>query len=259
MQIELSSSSVRTMADRVVKTHPDLAKPLVLELLAHAFGYRNFDTLSGVLKNESAPAPAPALPLPISARKFPVTLWLECRVLSDYGSCPAWARLELTEERLRQLLTLQAECSEKNLSTVSVFDGPDEWDENAGANRYYNMRDAQLCVSKIAFWFSARPKHAEYNVETVVVYFDTLLERLSQGTGGSHHNGWIGDDLYFAHDSVADLFYELPGNKDIDGDYEEAVAEWVGLHFHVNYASETPLEQLCWVNRYRQAHANAEH
>lgn len=253
MQIELTSKSVRDMAARVVKTHPDMTKPKVLEVLAHAFGHRNFDTLSGLLKTEALQPLDPAKPdtLPeISALKFPVTLWLECQVMADrYG--PRWARLVLTQTFLETVLELQARCRQWNSRVITEEGRPDEWDEYAGHNRYFNMRDSQLCVSQERFWFQAHPKHCTYYVETRAVYISDLLDLLKAGSGGQEDFCWAGGELYRDSGSVLDLFDTLPGNANIDWD---AVAEWVGLHYQVNFDAETPVRRLEWVTRYRDSH-----
>lgn len=256
MQIELNSKSVREMADRVVRTHTDMSKSTALEVLAHAFGQRNFDTLSGLLNSQAAQSLNQGAEAQESTElaglKLPVTLWLECHMREHYGSGPRWARLVITQEWLESVLALRARCRQWGSSVVQEDGPPTEWDEQASTRRCFNMQDSQLCVSQERFWFQAHPKHSDCYVETRAIYLDDLLALLKAGSGGENTFCWAGGALYRDAHSVLELFDALPGNAAIDWDLVE---EWVGLHYGVNFDNEPMMRQLDWVLRYQESHA----
>lgn len=255
MQLELTANAVHDMADRVVENHPEMTKSKVLEVLAHAFGQRNFDALSGLFKAEASPLadPPSAGTWPeLAGLKLPVTLWLECRGMDNNESGANWARLVLTQGFLEKVLKMQSRCRQWNASAIKEECSPDEWDELGGAKRRLNMQDSQLCVTSERFWFQAMPKYDNYYVETRDIYIRDLLALLEAGSGGEKDFCWVGDALYRDAHSVPDLFAHLPCNANVDWD---AVEEWVGLHYQVNFEAEPPLRQLEWVVRYQDSHA----
>lgn len=256
MQLELNAKTVRDMADRVVKTHPEMTKSKTLEVLAHAFGQRNFDTLSGLLKAEppSLPNQTQDAAWPeLASLKLPVTLWLECRGMDNNESGSNWARLVVTREFLEKVLEMQSRCRQWSASAIHEECRPDEWDELGSGRRPLNMRDSQLCVTSERFWFQAMPKHENYYVETRDIYIRDLLALLEAGSGGEKDFCWVGGALYRDAHSVPDLFAILPCNARLDWD---DVAEWVGLHYQVNFDAEPPLRQLEWAVRYQDSHAD---
>ena len=170
MNIELTSTSVRQMADRVVTAYPEFNKPFVLEMLTKAFGHRNFDTLSGLLKKEE----------PTDCTFKPYTLWFDMSSTDEWAPEPAWANLIVTPAFVREVKLLAAQCTADGLSTIRVdcFQRPElvlcDWDDGEAANPL-NIHYWSLTVSPARFWFSATPKHAEYQVETHAFFIEDLL------------------------------------------------------------------------------------
>lgn len=201
MQIEINSKYVRNMAERIVKNFPQVEKPTALEMVAQSLGYRNFDTLSGLLKKE-AKALRKSNVSQLLAK--PVMLWMESFVVGDYGNGPEWVNVELTAEYLESMLKQRDFCKERNLSHTSEWADPTDWQEEP--SNPFNMRDWQLYVTEDSFWFRAHPKHCDYAVETRAVSFEELLKLLQATTGGGTSFQWIDGALYHDSEDAQALF-----------------------------------------------------
>lgn len=244
MKFDITSQSVRAMADRILGDGPVLNKAAALELLAKAFGYRNFDTLSGVLKQ--APTP-PAAPCVLEGVPLGTTLWLECVVCAEFGEGPEWANVSLDAAFLAKLCQLRELCVAHGLSHVAVDQAPTDWKDYAGYGSYYNMRDWQLYVTGSRFWFRGTPKHCRYAVETRAVDIAALEALLRAGEGGSEAFAWIGSALYHDSSAAQQVFEKANGDSEFSLD---DIAEWVGLHYRVNFNAEPPARQQEWIDRY---------
>ena len=212
---DLTSKSVREFADRIVTAHPELDKPKALEIASHGFGFRNFDTLSSVLKEPSTRAKSPTLKVEL---KKPVTLWIEGYVCDNEAATFDWLKVNLTSTFIERLLTRRNLCSTNGLLHVSEDSRPADWyrDEYVGV-----IHDWQLYVSPYRFWFRGHPKHASYAVESRAVHFDKLLELLKTPSDEDESFKWIKGDLY-KDSSLAESVYET-----VHGDSHEEELGWV--------------------------------
>ncbi len=66
-----------------------------------------------------------------------------------------------------------------------------------------------------------------------------------------HISGHEDNTLSSAYCSYSDGEGELCSDLEIDID---DVAEWVGLHYHVNFDAETPDRRFDWISRYAESH-----
>lgn len=208
---DLTSKSVREFADRVVMAHPELDKPKALEIASHGFGYRNFDTLSGVLKGSNAkPQQAPAQ----FKLEKPVTLWIEGFVCDNDVAVFDWLKVTLTSTFIENLLARRTLCSSNGLLHVSEDASPADWsqDEDVGV-----IRDWQLYVSPTRFWFRGHPKHASYSVESRAVYLDDLLGLLKTPSAEDESFLWIDGALYkdaCSAEGLRDVIEDLGGEDE---------------------------------------------
>jgi hypothetical protein len=105
----------------------------------------------------------------------------EAYAVSDYGDGPAWARLAVDAAFLRRLEHLAALLQAHRLTAVATYDAPDAWDMEGELR----LRSAELVVSGDAFWFEARPKHADYYVETRAVPVREFIATVSEALRAS--------------------------------------------------------------------------
>lgn len=199
MKFDVTSTSVREFADRVVMTHPGIDKPQALEIAAHGFGYRNFDTLSGVLKKTTPKRKASNAPFHLDQ---PVPLWIEGFVCENEYAVFEWAKVTLTEVFLARIRKLRELCTEAGLLHLSVADSPADWH----CDEEFVIHDWQLYVSETRFWFRGHPKHASFAVETRAVNFDDLFKLLKSHTEEDADFRWIGGELYKDSSSAQHLF-----------------------------------------------------
>lgn len=172
MKIELNESKVRQIATRVraalfegQPTHSQL-----LELLSSALGFRNWDTMSGILKRESQPR---------LVLERPVTLYVEVFATGLDDSLD-WAQVVIDQVFLDQLLSLQALCEDQRLSHVASLGEPALWQ---GEHREHNddpvnFDSSHLYVDARRFWFRALPRHYSSAFETRSVDIEMLKAAL---------------------------------------------------------------------------------
>jgi hypothetical protein len=287
MNIELTSKSVNQMANRILEAYPHQAKPAILEMLACGLGYRNFDTLSGVLKKEKPTAKqGKGTRLPPHSLSAPVMLWLECFSVEDGMDAPQWVNYQLTSQCLQVLLEKQAMCVSKDLEVVKFCEEPSAYDQGFFVADIPNW---SMFVSKTCFWFRGFPKHCDYAVETAKVEIAELLAMLMSRIAVHSGFNWVGSQLY--HDSQdANALWAMTVTGDADPGFaglilwaactgsvsfkdsepevqdeyvkeylqsllvdQDDVAEWVGLHYHQNYSVGTEAIKLAWTKRYLDA------
>lgn len=202
MKFDVTSTSVREFADRVVKVHSGIDKPQALEIAAHGFGYRNFDTLSGVLKKVGPAAKPQSVPFQLSE---PVPLWIEGFVCDNEYAAFEWATVMLTEAFLARALKYRDLCVETGLLHLSVDDTPTDW----YCDPESVIHDWQLYVDQTRFWFRGHPKHASFAVESRAVRFDDLFKLLKSPTDEDNSFRWIHGELYKDSSSAQRLFESI--------------------------------------------------
>lgn len=253
INLALTSESVRVMADRVVGKNPTLRKDHVLELLAHAAGFKNFDTLSGVLakSGKSADAGSFAFPHLANAR----TLYVEGFSCSEHGEGPAWVRVELTPDFLAKVQKLAMSVVRgQGLEYAVVSYAPTDWDDEDSSGRSFHLGDWRLYVSRDDFWFRGVPKHRDYAVESRAVPMSVLAELLKGGSERRTDFLLSGDAIFYDGGSAEGLMAEVLERR-LAGRSDD-IAEWMGLHYRVNFDAVTaPGELLQWIDRYDEANS----
>lgn len=184
MKVELNEAKVRTIATslRMAIHAGHVTHSKVLEVLAASMGFRNWDTMCGMLKRESRPALSLAQP---------VKLYMQVFATGD-GDGPDWAQVVIDQPFIDQLLSLQALCDDRRLSHVATFGEPALWQgdhrEEPDVNAV-NFDSTQLYVTARGWWFRATPKHASYACETRVVDIEMLCAALT-GKASAQYLAW---------------------------------------------------------------------
>ncbi len=179
--ITLNSRSVRTLADGIHKAFPQFSKPQILEVIAHAVGMRDFNTLSGLLKkSDDAPAApqAEGTSVPDPNALGLTGILVECYPVSEYGEGPNWALLKLDQAFLAQITKLQKLVVSQDLRFVAVDIDVADYDNDAEDDSAWNCHDWDLYVSQDRFWLRTLPKHAEIACESRAILFRDLAKLL---------------------------------------------------------------------------------
>lgn len=209
MDINVNEKKVRVMADKLrTAVGPEhVTQGKALETLAQIFGFKNWDTLSGVLKKGKKQPQVPLL-------EGEVELFLPCHSTSEWGEYPDFCKRTLTQGYLDQLLRQRQLCKEHELTECRTYSGP-QWgcdDEDKG--NFVRVEYSELVVDENDFYYVGRVKHADYHVETRSCDIDKLLRTLKTRTNSSDgylvwHEGRLiyapdGDSASFI-DSLKDL------------------------------------------------------
>lgn len=174
MKVELNETKVRTIATglRAAIHAGHVTHSKVLEVLSASMGFRNWDTMSGMLKRESRPT---------LALTQPVKLYVQVFATGD-GDGPDWAQVVIDQVFLDQLLSLQALCHDRRLSHAATFGEPSLWQgdhrEEPDADSI-SFDSTQLYITARGWWFRATPKHTAYACETRVVDIAMLRAALT--------------------------------------------------------------------------------
>ena len=135
------------------------------------------------------------------------TLILGAHAVSEHADGPVWARVELTEEFLRKVEQLSALCTEHKLRSVTVYEGPAEWDLQGELNLTYD----RLEVHGEALWFSCSPKHGTYECESRVIELGELRAVIE---GESEYGFIFEGDFGFQNEDAKELYEEHLANLD---------------------------------------------
>ena len=248
MHLELDSKSVRKMADRVSTQHPNLSKSNALEVLAHAFGYKNFDTLSAILARS---------PVRVPRLKEGVLLWTAAHPCTEHGESPDWLVIELTDSLVASLYEARQLCIEHRLQSTVLDVEPLGWD--IGPDESFPLRFSlwNLHVSTDFFWYKGSIKHSPETVESHFISFQGLEAALAgSATAPASENpcsiNWVGRNL-FNSESPNELAQSILDSRLTLLDADD-IAFWVAHHYKVNFAQESMDRQLDWVTRYRESH-----
>lgn len=210
MELQLNKQSVREMTERLRTALglQSVSHSLAGEALAQALGYRNMDTLSGMMKKEAAasrPASAkkkPSVAVPVLDKPF--TLFVEAFACDEYGSAPDWARLTIDQEFLQALAESQQLCVDKSLDHLARDYGWATWaDERDGHS--YRIQGVELMVGTRSFWLQGRPKHCYYNVETRSIEIAEFFKAVGPDCPRDPYLAWA-DGILFNDGSCAQDF-----------------------------------------------------
>lgn len=126
----------------------------------------------------------------------PFTLVVDAYACSEYGAGPAYAVIEIGPEFWERIFRLLGLCRTESLASCSEWRGPDRWD---GAEDLRLVSDT-LVVDRDSFWFTARPKHADYDVETRAVDLEELANAANDRPTIQPSFRWSNGTLYYAGD-----------------------------------------------------------
>lgn len=195
-----------------------------LEVLAKTLGYENWDTLCGLLKanegkNDSVPwteeqrSTAEHIGLrekpPIVAKPF--DFYWEAFACDEWGDGPRWAKVHVTQAFVDQVHSLQTKCLEFN-AQMAVHESPEQWD----GEDELRLQGDELNVSHLSFWFSARPKHADYAVETRILDIRDFFDAIDNPERRMSHLAWADGVLFMDGSSAKNFAQGLLDDEEID-------------------------------------------
>jgi hypothetical protein len=218
LSIELDKPKVRDMADRLrwAVEGTQLSHSQALEILSKTLGYRNWDTLSGILRRDT-----PVVNFETLAASYldePVTMYLSVYACDDFGDSPSWAAVTIDRAWLATLFRLQALCIEQRVDSTALALGPDEW----ASSETFRIRSETFEVSEAHWFFKGFPKHADYAVETRMIDTARMLEALKAKGKPAAADVKVGDEpeLVWVKDV---LLYDHEGNGDVTNFLNELV------------------------------------
>lgn len=92
----------------------------------------------------------------------PFRLVIDAYALDEWGDGPLYAIVTVNQAFLDRLQRLHRLCVDEKLESASISAWPDEWN---GDDELHFRGDSMHVWSDGRFWFSTRPKHAEYQCE----------------------------------------------------------------------------------------------
>lgn len=204
MDIQVTSKFARHLAALFRQTaaqQQPLSHSASLEVVAHALGAPNWDTLSGRLKVAEGVAPRQKrLVAPTLAA--PVQLFLETLDAADSPDAPGWCRLTLTNELLALLQELHA-TSEARGRKVSMGLGNDTvWDNSCG---YMDVESDEVSVYHGAFRLRGEYRHSSGSPSTVLVALPELYRALADRSYQSSDFRWVEGALYAASNDALEF------------------------------------------------------
>jgi hypothetical protein len=173
MDIQLDHQRARDMARRLRDAVgiDQISQAKALEVLAQTLAYKNWDTLSGLLKRDASPGFVLATPVKLLVNVYACT---------DEGEAPAWAAILVTQEFINQLLELKRMGFDKDLDSVAVSSSEVSWAGEEDNFRSFRIRNEELHVNQFGWYFSGDPKHCSYSVETRMIDFLEFFKALSE-------------------------------------------------------------------------------
>jgi len=146
----------------------------------------------------------------------PFKLAIDAFACDEYADDPGYATLTVDQGFLDQLARLHGLCVAEHLESATVSMGPDAW----GNEDELLLRGDSLNVWRDRrFWFSAKPKHADYIVETRSIDISSFRRIARAGADvptEDDHFKWSKGVLYFSGDpgQVNDLIELLEDAPD---------------------------------------------
>lgn len=231
MQIKISQESANIMARLLSQSvQTALGKPPAealsqsqsLEILSKTLGFDNWETLSQMLTSERActevAVVAPHAGWSPEKKQYaqsigwrekpplvskPFNFYWEALACSEWGDGPQWANLYVTQAFVDALHEWQTKCLDMG-ATLTFKAAPDAWD----SEDEYRLLDDEININGNQFWFSAHPKHANYNVETRILAIKDFFDAIDNPWHQLSHLAWA-DNLLFMDGSSAKNFAQL--------------------------------------------------
>jgi len=121
--------------------------------------------------------------------------------LSEFGDSPTCAVMFDPAEMLAEIERVSMLVKENGLTEARLL-AEIEWLPVSTANDL-RLRSTELVVIQESFWFTVRPKHAGYSIETAIMSIEALKAAVAEDT--------------LVH------FYRPHGSDDLEAIYEDAV------------------------------------
>lgn len=135
-------------------------------------------------------------PEPVLNPKKTVTVVIPAHACSDYGDGPSAAAITVNAEFLARLQSLQTiRASSGHIDKLVSTESP-EWLPKSQADEL-RLQCAELFITDNGIWYSDRPKHADYTVESDITSLEELLEKFNGAADGATVS--LGDDDFTAH------------------------------------------------------------
>ena len=231
MQIELTQKSVNAMAVQLVSQIPTLPKPAALEFLAKGFGFRNFDTLSGILKRENRTDnvthnTAPQKPFPHFELNEPVKIWMSCFSVKEGGEFPAWIGYDLDEAVLHEILKMQATCKAEGYIYINESDDVATFD-----NTYFagSVIEWGITVTKETFYLVGETRHGDI-FKSCSLDIAELLSVLKGVYPATKHMLKLGNELFHDFTNAQDLFAAIERSRFGFSSYAELATLFGNIH-----------------------------
>ena len=110
-----------------------------------------------------------------------VLLVVDCCCTSEYGDKPSYAIIGVTRSMIDRIIKLTALCDEHKLSSVCDFGGPTEWHQELELR----IRDDRMEIHNQGMYYSASPKHCDYQVETQWISIEELESIFANNEDGA--------------------------------------------------------------------------
>ncbi|MCC5612036.1 hypothetical protein LC612_36215 [Nostoc sp. CHAB 5834] len=218
MKIEITREVVRNMAKKLKEaTFPVMTFGQSLEATSRMFGYSNWDTFSGVLKQDEQETAKKLLVVSESEQRFkaladlvgwreappklekPFTWLMPAFSTDEFGESPEWAKLEVTQAFVDHIHNLQTTAIRNSVETTVDY-YPDEWGFDI------RISFSSLIVDKTSFYFRAAVKHSSEYVETRMIEIKDFFQAFENPSDlDSSYRGWA-DGAFFSHGVSAKQF-----------------------------------------------------
>lgn len=116
-------------------------------------------------------------------------LVLKAYSCSDYGDGPLFAVIDDAQALLEKVVSLQLVVAQNNLSEARIIESPSVWGPGEIEDDL-RLQCGELVVCSTSAWFTDRPKHADYTIETTNFDCEQLAKLLAEGEGAI----FFGDD-----------------------------------------------------------------
>lgn len=106
---------------------------------------------------------------------------IEAYACDDYGDGPCFAKVIVNDFLVEKIKTLASIIEEHGLSEVRVYMSPEDWGPSKVVDELRLQGGELVVIPGGDFWFTDKPKHADYSVETRAVSLDTVLKGIEAG------------------------------------------------------------------------------
>ena len=111
-----------------------------------------------------------------------VTVIVSAHCVSDLGEGPTAAAITVNAAFIKRMLQMQRKC-DSSITQVVVTDGPALWYPK-GVEEDLRLNMAQMIFVEDGFWFSDRPKHADYDIESAQLSTEAILRLFNDAADG---------------------------------------------------------------------------